>query len=47
MEVILERKRGTEEKGYLVDVAGVYREDARTNINVVSTSSMHAPVYIY
>ena len=47
MELIEERNRGTEQKRYLLDVPGVYREDAGTNINVVSTSSMHAPVYIY
>ena len=47
MEVILERKRATEQERYLEDVEGVYREDARTNINVVSTSSKHAPIYIY
>ena len=47
MELVLERKRGAEHKRYLADVKGVCQEDARTNINVVSTSSKHAPIYIY
>ena len=47
MELVVERKRGTEHKRYLADVKAVCQEDARTNINVVSTSSKHAPIYIY
>ena len=42
-----ERKKGTDQERYLAGVAGVCQEDARANINAVSTSSMHTPVNIY